>query len=52
MELEEDHRIDAGATTSGVEILDQISHEREVEGILQAAVEVVLGDELFEGEIG
>src|SRR5215213_7415961 len=35
-----------------VAILDQIPHKREVEGLMQMTVEVILWDELFEGKIG
>ncbi len=52
LEFEEDYRVDARAAGGGVAILDQIPHKRKIESPFQAAVEVVLRDEFFEGEIG
>jgi hypothetical protein len=50
--FEEDYRIDTRTARGSVAILDQIPHKREVEGLMQMTVEVILWDELFEGKIG
>ena len=52
LQTKEDDRIDAGASRAGVAVPHQFPDERKVERCLKAAVEVVLGDELFEGEVG
>jgi hypothetical protein len=52
LELEEDHRVDAGATRrNGVAVFDQLPNEREVKGAFQATVEIILRDEFFERDI-
>src|SRR4051794_9576791 len=52
LELEENHRVDAGAARrNGVAVLDQLPDERDVEGALQATVEIILRDEFFERDI-
>src|SRR4051812_10188196 len=52
LELEENHRVDAGAARrNGVAVLDQLPDERDVEGALQATVEIILREEFFEREI-
>jgi hypothetical protein len=48
LELEEDHRIDAGAATITVACLDPVADKAEVEGSFEMAVEVIGGDEPFE----
>src|SRR5918995_556019 len=52
LELEKYYRIDAGATCGGVALFNQIPHKREIEGLFQIAVEVVLRYEFFERKIG
>ena len=52
LDLEKDYRIDAGAAHKGVAVDHQFSDKGEIERGLQAAVEAILGDEFFEGEIG
>jgi hypothetical protein len=52
LELEEDDRVHRRPATVGVERLHQLPHEREVQACLKAAVEVVLGYEFFEREVG
>jgi hypothetical protein len=51
LQAKEDNRIDAGAPHDGVAVGHQLPDEREIELLLKAAVEVVLGDWLFEGEV-
>jgi hypothetical protein len=51
LELEEDDRIHRRPAAVSVERRHQLPHEREVEPCLQAAVEVVLGYELFERDV-
>lgn len=50
-ELEKDHGIDAGATYGGVAVGHQLPDKREIERRLEAALEVVLRDELFERDV-
>jgi len=51
LELEENHRVDARTARRSVAVPYQVPDEREVDGSLQAAIEVVFGDELFEREV-
>ena len=48
LQLEEDHRVHARPAAPGVEGTDRVAHEREVQLVLQAPVEVVLGYEVLE----
>ena len=48
LQTEEDFGVDARTATGGVEILNQFSDEGEIELLLKTAVEVVLGNEIFE----
>src|SRR5215211_6343349 len=50
--LKKYYRINARAPRRSVALLNQIPHKREVQDLFQAAVEVILRDEFFEGEIG
>jgi len=50
MELEEDDRINAGATPLGVELGDPLAHEAQVERGFQVAIEVILRNEVLEGD--
>src|SRR5215203_3727995 len=50
LQAKEDLRVDARTSGGSVEIPNQLPDGRKVYGCLQAAVEVVLWDELFEGE--
>jgi hypothetical protein len=52
LELEKYYWVDARAARGSVAILDHLPHKREVEGLLQMTVEVIVRDELFEGKIG
>jgi hypothetical protein len=49
--FEEDYRIDRMPTAIGVQREHQLAHEREVDPLLQAPVEVVLRDQDLQGEI-
>jgi hypothetical protein len=49
LELEEDDRVDARTVHRGVAVLDEVSDERQVYAFLQAAVEVVRGDQVLLG---
>ena len=51
LELKENHRVDRGAPARSIAVLEQSPHEREVDGSLQTAIEVVFWDEIFEREI-
>ena len=51
MSFEEDHRVDRPSAAPGVERAHQLPHEREVDPLLQAPVEVVLRDQDLQGEI-
>jgi len=51
LELEENHRIYRGSPARSVEVPDQFPHEREVDGPLQTAIEVIFGYEPFEREV-
>jgi hypothetical protein len=51
LQFEEDDRVDGGPTSIRVERTHQIPHEREIEPSFQAAVEVVLWDQVFEREV-
>ncbi len=51
LQLEEDHRVDRSPAAPGVERAHQLPHEREVDPLLQAPVEVVLGDEEIQREV-
>jgi hypothetical protein len=51
LQAEEDLGVDARTARGGVEILNQRPHEGEIEPLLQAAVEVVLRNEIFEGDV-
>jgi hypothetical protein len=51
LQLEEDHRVDRWTAARGVARPEEFSHETEVDDSLQATIEVVLRDELFEREI-
>lgn len=51
LQLEEDHRVDRGAAARGVQRAHQISHEREVEPLLQAPVEAVFRDEVLQRDV-
>src|SRR5436309_1042955 len=50
LELEEDRRIDGGTTTGCIAISDPLTDEGEVEGGIEMAVEVISGNEPFEGD--
>jgi hypothetical protein len=52
LQAKEDHRVDAGPSRAGLAILNEIPDAREVQPSIKAAVEVLLGDELFEREVG
>ena len=47
LEFEENHRVHRGSPARSVAVLNQFPHEREVDGSLQTAIEVVFWDELF-----
>jgi hypothetical protein len=51
LQLEEDHRVDRRPAALGVERPHQLPHEREVEPRLQAAVEVVLWDQVLKRDV-
>jgi hypothetical protein len=51
LELEEDHRIHGRPAAPGVKRGDELPHEREVQRLLQPAVEVVHGDQVLEREV-
>ena len=51
LQAEEDFGVDARTARGGVAILDQFSHEGEIELLLKAAVEVVLWHEIFERDV-
>ncbi len=50
-QLEEDHGVDRASAAARVERAHQLAHEREVDRLLQAPVEVVLGDEEIQREV-
>jgi hypothetical protein len=50
-EFEKDYGIDTAATRGSVAILHQFPDEGKVKPLLQAAVEVVFGEELFERDV-
>src|SRR5215211_4026879 len=50
LELEKYYRINARAPRRSVALLNQIPHKRELEGLFQGTVEVILRDEFFEGD--
>jgi hypothetical protein len=52
VDFEEDHGVNTGATRVGVELLDQLPDEGEIEPLLQSAVEIVLRNEIFEAKVG
>src|SRR3990172_3338002 len=52
LELEEDYRVDGGSARLPVGVPHQLADEGEVELLLQAAVEVVGGNECVEGGWG
>src|SRR4051812_26199428 len=49
LQLEEDDRIDRGPAALGVELARQVADEAEVELCLQVPVEVVLGNQVLQG---
>jgi hypothetical protein len=51
LQAKEDHRVDAGPASAGIQRAHQVSDEGEVEGLLQAAVEVVLRDEVLQRNV-
>ena len=51
LQLEEDYRVHRRATAIGVERGDEFAHEREVEPRLQAAVEVLFGHQILQGQV-
>jgi hypothetical protein len=51
LQVKEDHRVNAWTSRAGVAILHEVPDEREVQFLIQTAVEVVLWDELFKREI-
>src|SRR3954453_24251971 len=51
LEFEENHWVDRRSSARSIAVPNQFPHEREVDGSLQAAVEVVFWDELFEREV-
>jgi hypothetical protein len=51
LQAEEDFGVYARSARMGVEVLHQFPGEGEVELLFQAAVEVVLRNELFEGDV-
>ena len=52
LELEEHDRVHRGPAGAGVEWGGEVPDEREIEGLLQPTIRVIVGDELFEGEVG
>ena len=51
LQAKEDFGVYARTTRGGVETLHHLPYEREIEPLLKAAVEVLLRNELFEGDI-
>jgi len=51
LQSEEHYRIDTVASYGGVAVGHQFPDEREVEPLFESAVEIVLRDQLFEGEV-
>ena len=47
LQLEEHNWVDRGAATLDVQRSDELSHEREIEPLLQAAAEAVSRDEIL-----
>jgi hypothetical protein len=43
LQFEEDHRVDAWAAVGGIVILHQVADKREVEHLIQVAIEMVRG---------
>src|SRR5829696_1491550 len=50
LELEEDDRINRGTAPLGVELGDPLAHEAQVERGFQVAIEVILRNEVLEGD--
>jgi hypothetical protein len=48
LQLEEDDRVDRGATPLGVQLLRPVPHESEIEPGLKMTIEVVLQDQVRE----
>src|SRR5215217_6223959 len=48
LQLEEDHRVDAGPAPDGIELLRPVADKREVEFGFQVAVEVARGNEVLQ----
>jgi hypothetical protein len=51
LQAKEDLGIDARTARGSVEILHHLPHEGEIEPLLKAAVEIVLRNEIFEGDV-
>ncbi len=51
LQAKEDDRVDAGPAPAGIQRAHQLSDEGEVEGLLQAAVEVVFRDEVLQRNV-
>jgi hypothetical protein len=47
LQAKEDDRVDAGPAPTGIQRAHQVSDKGEVEGLLQATVEVVLRDQVL-----
>jgi hypothetical protein len=48
LELKEDYRVDGRSPASGVDGPNKLAHEREVEGLLDMAIEVVDRDQVLQ----
>jgi hypothetical protein len=51
LQAKEDDRVDAGSAPASIQRAHQVSDEGEVEGLLQAAVEVVRWDEVLQRNV-
>ncbi len=51
MEFEEDDGIDRGATACRIAVGDEIADKGEIERTVEMAVEMISGDERFEGNV-
>ena len=51
LEFEEDDRIDAGPAGVGIALFDPVPHKGQIQHLLEAAIEVILGNQCFQGGV-